>query len=135
VADLPVLDIEPGNAFVRLNEVYTYTDSSNNEVSTSSNSSTDIGQSNTSKTMKTDETVTRNLESAGVSGGVRFGIPEERTAIFIQALVEGSYQKEWGDVTTVGVNTEMVRETQRVLEDSHEKGVIFSSGREVVPRT
>ena len=38
IADLPRFSIEPGNAFVTLNEVFSYTDSTGEEVTTDSSS-------------------------------------------------------------------------------------------------
>jgi hypothetical protein len=141
MADLPELAIETGTMYVSLNEVYTYTDSMGEETSTESSSSAVIARNNLSETLTIDETVSESLNTGGFRVTVKGGLSESDTGGgaplallngFVWAQGEGYGEFSNNTITSSGTDTTTARETQQILEDSYAKGLILSSGAEVV---
>jgi thrombospondin type 3 repeat protein/binary toxin B/toxin PA len=132
IADLPELSIETGTMYVSLNEVYTYTDSYGEEVSTESSSSATIGRTNGVETLKLDENVTEELNTGGFAITGQAGVVADtspKPVYWIQGTGYGEFSRN--SIATTGTDTATVRESQQVLEESYAKGLVISSGSEV----
>ncbi|WP_346839108.1 hypothetical protein [Microbulbifer sp. SAOS-129_SWC] len=132
IADLPELELVPGNSTIILNETYTYTNSSGEEVSTESSSSALLSTSSSDEVLTIDQTVEETLRGWGGSAGIRGGKSDQASKLyFIQA--EASAHTDWNlnKIHTTGGSATSSREAQRVLENSYGKGKVLSQGAEV----
>jgi len=131
IADLPELAIETGTMYVSLNEVYSYTDSSGEEVSMDSSSTAVVAQNSGVEDIAIDEEIFENIFQIGGMVEVKGGQATENAQPFLWGGFTGTagYTHDWTQVR--GTNTTTMRETQQVLEDSYAKGKVFSNGSEV----
>ena len=132
IADLPKLSLVPGNHTIVLNEVFTYTDASGNEVAIESSSSAQLGTGSSEEILDIDETVIEKMVSGGAKGWIRGGHSDQSNAsLFVQGGGELWVEAGFQETTSTGTDTTKTIESQRVLEESYSKGNVLSTSSEV----
>ena len=136
IADLPKLALVPGNHTIVLNEVFTYTDSTGNEVAVESSSSALLGTGTSSEVLEIDETVDEEIRSFTGNFTVRGGLSDNQTSntlgVFIWGEAQLGFDRQDNVITTTGTDTTSILESQRVLEESYSKGNLLSTSSEVI---
>ena len=134
IADLPKLALVPGNHTIVLNETFTYTDSTGNEVVVESSSSAQLGTGTSSEVLDIDETVIETIRTVNGNFTIRGGLSESDNKTlggFIWGQAEVGFDRQDNVITTTGTDIISTIESQRVLEKSYSKGTLLSSNTEV----